>query len=69
MKNAFSVTKFFFLALVLVAFVKQAQLTKAEATCDPNKTRMIYEIFINYITEILSLRLEITVCTLVRFRC
>uniref|UniRef100_A0A9I9EBV1 Uncharacterized protein n=1 Tax=Cucumis melo TaxID=3656 RepID=A0A9I9EBV1_CUCME len=26
---------------------------------------MIYEIFINYITEILSLRLEITVCTLV----
>uniref|UniRef100_A0A9I9E8G8 Uncharacterized protein n=1 Tax=Cucumis melo TaxID=3656 RepID=A0A9I9E8G8_CUCME len=30
--------------------------------------RMIYEIFINYMTEILSLRLEITVCTLVRFR-
>uniref|UniRef100_A0A9I9EB52 Uncharacterized protein n=1 Tax=Cucumis melo TaxID=3656 RepID=A0A9I9EB52_CUCME len=31
------------------------------------KTRqmMIYEIFINYMTEILSLRLEITVCTLV----
>uniref|UniRef100_A0A9I9EG76 Uncharacterized protein n=1 Tax=Cucumis melo TaxID=3656 RepID=A0A9I9EG76_CUCME len=27
--------------------------------------RMIYEIFINYMTEILSLRLEITVCTLV----
>uniref|UniRef100_A0A9I9EEC0 Uncharacterized protein n=1 Tax=Cucumis melo TaxID=3656 RepID=A0A9I9EEC0_CUCME len=26
---------------------------------------MIYEIFINYMTEILSLRLEITVCTLV----
>uniref|UniRef100_A0A9I9EKN2 Uncharacterized protein n=1 Tax=Cucumis melo TaxID=3656 RepID=A0A9I9EKN2_CUCME len=31
--------------------------------------QMIYEIFINYMTEILSLRLEITVCTLVRFRC
>uniref|UniRef100_A0A9I9EHE4 Uncharacterized protein n=1 Tax=Cucumis melo TaxID=3656 RepID=A0A9I9EHE4_CUCME len=30
---------------------------------------MIYEIFINYMTEILSLRLEITVCTLVRFCC
>uniref|UniRef100_A0A9I9E313 Uncharacterized protein n=1 Tax=Cucumis melo TaxID=3656 RepID=A0A9I9E313_CUCME len=27
--------------------------------------QMIYEIFINYMTEILSLRLEITVCTLV----
>uniref|UniRef100_A0A9I9EB45 Uncharacterized protein n=1 Tax=Cucumis melo TaxID=3656 RepID=A0A9I9EB45_CUCME len=26
---------------------------------------MIYEIFINYMTEILSLRLEITMCTLV----
>uniref|UniRef100_A0A9I9EB07 Uncharacterized protein n=1 Tax=Cucumis melo TaxID=3656 RepID=A0A9I9EB07_CUCME len=31
---------------------------------------MIYEIFINYMTEILSLRLEITVCTLrSSFRC
>uniref|UniRef100_A0A9I9E6Y8 Retrotransposon gag domain-containing protein n=1 Tax=Cucumis melo TaxID=3656 RepID=A0A9I9E6Y8_CUCME len=29
------------------------------------RMQMIYEIFINYMTEILSLRLEITVCTLV----
>uniref|UniRef100_A0A9I9E9A3 Uncharacterized protein n=1 Tax=Cucumis melo TaxID=3656 RepID=A0A9I9E9A3_CUCME len=42
--------------------VKQSTIVEEE---EENSSKMIYENFINYMTEILSLRLEIIVCTLV----
>uniref|UniRef100_A0A9I9EKR0 Uncharacterized protein n=1 Tax=Cucumis melo TaxID=3656 RepID=A0A9I9EKR0_CUCME len=42
--------------------LKKRRITQAK--CIHGRILMIYEIFINYMTEILSLRLEITMCTL-----
>ena len=52
-------TSFFVLTLVLVAFVKEAQLTKAEA-CNPNKTRVCL------LAYTMSMALSSSCCDVVR---